>query len=203
MSEMKTGNVKPAGRDDKVDVTVMKALGHPLRQRILQVLQGDEIASPSEVAKRIGEPLSNVSYHFKILEKCEAVELVKTKPVRGALEHFYRATMVPAIGEKEWSALPDSIKGQLTGQTLGQIIEDFTAAAGTGGFNDGRSAIARDFITLDEESYSELSSAVTALFERAAALRERSALKLAELDPEEREGQTHELTLSALLYHRA
>ena len=50
------------------------------------------MASPSELAKELGEPLGNVAYHVKILEETGAIELVRTAPVRGALEHFYRAT---------------------------------------------------------------------------------------------------------------
>ena len=33
-----------------------------------------------------------MAYHVKILEETGAIELVRTAPVRGALEHFYRAT---------------------------------------------------------------------------------------------------------------
>jgi DNA-binding transcriptional ArsR family regulator len=75
-----------------LDRRLIKALGHPVRVRALEVLN-TRIASPSELAKELDEPLGNVAYHVKILEENEAIELVRTAPVRGALEHFYRATI--------------------------------------------------------------------------------------------------------------
>ena len=74
-----------------VDQRLIKALGHPVRMRVLDILDA-RVASPSELAKELGEPLGNVAYHVKILEETGAIELVRTAPVRGALEHFYRAT---------------------------------------------------------------------------------------------------------------
>ena len=57
-----------------VDERVVKSLGHPLRQRILHVLS-EGVASPNQIAQRLGEPLGNVSYHVKILLANEAIEL--------------------------------------------------------------------------------------------------------------------------------
>jgi hypothetical protein len=43
--------------------------------------------------------LGNVAYHIKILEENGAIELVRTEPVRGALEHFYRASVSTQIAQ--------------------------------------------------------------------------------------------------------
>lgn len=188
--------------DDTVDVRVIKALGHPLRQRILQELnQG--VASPSEIAAQLDEPLSNVSYHVKILAKCEAIELVRTAPVRGALEHFYRATMRARLDEKEWAALPDSIKQDLTGQTLSQIWEHVSRAAGDGGFNDPKSAVVWIDLELDDEAYSRLADEVVRLVDLAAELQAESFVRLAKLDDAERDRETHRTGLAQLLFHRS
>lgn len=71
-------------------ITVAKALSHPLRATLLQLL-GEGQASPNELAKRLQEPLTNVSYHVRQLNELGLLELVATEPRRGALEHFYRA----------------------------------------------------------------------------------------------------------------
>lgn len=192
------------GRQDRpsVDPKVMKALGHPIRQKILDVLR-DEVASPSEVAKEIGEPLGNVSYHFKILRQCDAVELVRTRPVRGALKHFYRASMTTKLGEDEWAALPDSIKRELTGQTLTQIWEHVTEAARSDGFTDPKSAVVRDVFRLDEQGYIELGDAVAELIARAAAIRVAANLRLEQRVEQEDSERLHDVELNVLLYHRA
>jgi DNA-binding transcriptional ArsR family regulator len=79
---------RPTGDTDQT--RLMKALSHPLRWRILETL-GEGPASPAMIATELGEPLGNVSYHVKILLQHDAVELVETRAVRGALEHVYRA----------------------------------------------------------------------------------------------------------------
>lgn len=68
-----------------------RAIAHPIRVRILEVLAG-RTASPSEIAKEIGEGVSNVSYHIKVLRTYGGIKMVREEPVRGAVEHFYRAT---------------------------------------------------------------------------------------------------------------
>jgi DNA-binding transcriptional ArsR family regulator len=69
----------------------LTALRHPLRQRILKQLSAvGSSSSPKRISDMLGAPLSNVSYHVRILAKCEALELVDTRPVRGSMEHFYK-----------------------------------------------------------------------------------------------------------------
>jgi DNA-binding MarR family transcriptional regulator len=72
-----------------------RAETHALRIRILNALSADEASSPNELAKVLEEPLGNVSYHVKSLVKTGFLELEKTEPRRGAVEHFYRVA-VPA-----------------------------------------------------------------------------------------------------------
>src|SRR4029078_5682997 len=82
----------PQSRTSPEGITqqLAKALAHPLRVRILSSLHNG-ISSPNQPAKEPSEPLGNVSYHVTTLLEYECVELVKTEPRRGAVEHFYRA----------------------------------------------------------------------------------------------------------------
>ena len=59
------------------------------------------------MARELDEELSNVSYHTKQLVEFECAELVSTRPVRGALEHFYRATERHLIDTEEWLTLDE------------------------------------------------------------------------------------------------
>ena len=72
-----------------------KALAHPLRVQLLTALN-EGVASPNELAKRLNEPLTNVSYHVRMLHDLGCIELVETEPRRGALEHYYRAIVRPS-----------------------------------------------------------------------------------------------------------
>jgi hypothetical protein len=60
-------------------------------------MKGDEEISPKELSQRMTTPLSTISYHVRVLAKCKAIAPVKTRPVRGATQHFYRFAV-----EAEW-----------------------------------------------------------------------------------------------------
>lgn len=79
------------GADGAVDLRMVRALGHPMRQRILQFLNEDGESSPVQIARALGQRLGNIAYHCGVLEECGAIELSRTAPARGAVEHFYRA----------------------------------------------------------------------------------------------------------------
>lgn len=69
---------------------VLNALRHPLRRRILRTMPEGEAISPRELAEALSQPLSNVSYHVRVLAEYEMLELVGTRQVRGSMQHFYR-----------------------------------------------------------------------------------------------------------------
>jgi DNA-binding transcriptional ArsR family regulator len=74
-------------RSDDNDLLV--ALRHPLRREILREMAGEEAISPREISSALQQPLSNVSYHVRVLADCATISLVGTKPVRGSMQHFY------------------------------------------------------------------------------------------------------------------
>ncbi len=71
---------------------VAKANTHPLRISVLEVLaiDGGRTLSPSDLSLELQVPLSNVNYHVTELDRSDLIELVDTRQVRGATEHFYR-----------------------------------------------------------------------------------------------------------------
>jgi DNA-binding transcriptional ArsR family regulator len=79
---------KPKGND------LFNALGHPMRRQILrEMLDGDGETSPRELAAKLSQQLSALSYHVRVLAECGAVELVRTEQIRGSTQHFYRAVV--------------------------------------------------------------------------------------------------------------
>jgi DNA-binding transcriptional ArsR family regulator len=71
---------------------VARALGHPLRARILRALDGRR-ASPNQLSGELGAPLPILSYHVRELARAGLIAQTDTRPVRGAVEHYYRATV--------------------------------------------------------------------------------------------------------------
>ena len=92
--------MKKGPEDPKVHEQLM-ALRHRLRRQILQVFdRSDQPISPREVSGKLEQPLSNVSYHVRVLADCDAINLVDTRPVRGSVQHFYRSD--PAFMGQAW-----------------------------------------------------------------------------------------------------
>jgi DNA-binding transcriptional ArsR family regulator len=87
-----------AGGDQTDDNELLIALRHPLRRQILRAMAAQDPISPRQISDELRQPLSNVSYHVRVLADCGAVTLVDTAPVRGSMQHFY-ATAI----EEPWA----------------------------------------------------------------------------------------------------
>lgn len=111
------------GTPDYVNGDLARAMAHPMRVQILAELN-QRVMSPSEFSERFEQKLSNVSYHFRQLEELDCIECIETRPARGAMEHFYRATKRALFDGKPWERLPESIRAKVSGQ----IISDFLCA---------------------------------------------------------------------------
>jgi DNA-binding transcriptional ArsR family regulator len=97
---------------------LLVALKHPLRRQILKTL-GDDVSSPRDLATALNRPLSNVSYHVRVLVDCGVLELVGLKKVRGSMQHFYRSLI-----EEDWARhiLGITGGGGPSGQPVGEEI---------------------------------------------------------------------------------
>src|SRR3954471_13606095 len=133
----------------------IKAMNHPLRASLLRVLV-ERTSSPAEMARELDEDLSNVSYHTKQLVELGCAELVSTRPVRGALEHFYRATECSLIDTKEWEELDPLMAENLIHEMMQKTLDDFVAAAQARTIaNEGAFHLTRTPLLLDQEGLKE------------------------------------------------
>lgn len=130
----KTKTKKKGRSSAGVDQKLVKALAHPLRVEILTILN-ERMASPNELSKELDEGLSQVSYHVKVLKDFECIEMVKTEPRRGAVEHYYRATARAYLTDRDWQSLPDSVKPGVSASSVGMVTEQVFAALSAGTFD--------------------------------------------------------------------
>ncbi len=56
-----------------LDQRMVKAIGHPIRMRLLTILN-QRVASPKELAAEIGSPIGTVSYHIRLLLDLGAID---------------------------------------------------------------------------------------------------------------------------------
>src|ERR1700710_863882 len=167
-----THGQRPAGETS--EARIAKALAHPLRARILQRL-GERVASPGDLAVELGAPLGVVSYHVRMLRDYDCVELVRTEPRRGALQHFYRATARPTLDEDQWKTLPSSLRRELSSETLAEIVEDVRAASDAGTLDDPEVIVQRTPLELDERAFKKLNRLLARTHEQALQIATESA----------------------------
>jgi DNA-binding transcriptional ArsR family regulator len=68
-----------------------KALGHPLRHRLLVALR-QRPATLAQLGAALTVPKGTVGYHVKILQDAGLVRLAHARTVRGGTEQYYEAT---------------------------------------------------------------------------------------------------------------
>jgi DNA-binding transcriptional ArsR family regulator len=158
----------------ELDEALLKAISHPLRHRLLGLLD-DRTASPNELARELGLPLGRVSYHIRLLADLGVIELVRTEPRRGALEHFYRAVTRGWFSEDDWARLPRAARRGIVGQSLQRIFSDVTAAVDAGGFDGPASQVKRTSLELDERGLEELNEVLASTATRVNQINAESA----------------------------
>ena len=164
------------------EARIAKALAHPLRAKILQRL-GERVASPGDLAAELGAPLGVVSYHVRMLRDYDCVELVRTEPRRGALQHFYRATARPNLDDEQWRSLPSGLRKELAGETIQEILSDLGEAADAGQLEDPELVITREPLELDERGFKKLNKLLAKTAEQARAIAAESAARGSEGTP--------------------
>jgi DNA-binding transcriptional ArsR family regulator len=161
-----------------VDQRVIKALGHPVRVLALAILN-ERVASPNEIAQELNQSVGHVSYHIKVLKKCECIELVDTAPRRGAVEHYYRATARAFIDDEAWRRLPPSVRPSLTATLLQDLFDDAGAALSAGTFDAREDRyLTWTPMIVDEEGWGEVNEAAGAFLERVFKIQAASADRL-------------------------
>jgi DNA-binding transcriptional ArsR family regulator len=153
---------------------LVKALGHPLRLRILELILDRGEDSPVRLARRIGQPLPTVSRHVRMLRDLGFVELTRTEPRRGAVEHFYRGVRLAFIDDGDWARLPIVLRRGLARQTFRKIFTESAAAGSDGGFDAADAHLDRMPLELDEVGRRELSQELHDVMRRADAIQLRS-----------------------------
>jgi hypothetical protein len=162
-----------------LDPRLIKALGHPVREHILAVLN-ERIASAREIGEEIGADVSSFYHHIEELEKFDCIERVGTRRRRGANEHFFRAKTSLFFDDAAWQRLPSTLKEDQTVSSLQYLFDDVVAALEEDTFNvrdnPHVSWIPGSF---DAQGWEEATAAMNQALERLMAIREAAASRLA------------------------
>ena len=159
------------------DPRYVKAMSHPLRVRILAVLD-ERQASPNELAGWLGASLGTVAYHVRTLLQLGFIELKDETRVRGAVEHHYRAVPRPSVGAEAWAQASPIAKQAAVGSALEAIGEYARLSAAAGGFDRSEAQLRRMVLKLDARGFAQLSRACEKLLERVEKIEGDAAKRL-------------------------
>ena len=140
----------------KEEQRLAKGMSHSLRARALEVFN-ERTASTNEVAKQLGVDVRKLAYHVIKLRDLKLIEKVDDRPVRGAIETFYRAVERPLVSADDWDAIPLERRPGLMGAFFQAILDQGVLAieAGVVG-NDSKFWVGPTPVKGDEQALEEL-----------------------------------------------
>jgi DNA-binding transcriptional ArsR family regulator len=155
------------------------AIGHPLRLRILSALVAGE-GSAATLSRQFHDvQLSDVAYHLRVLaDDCELIEMTRSRPVRGAMESFYRLKPDTDLAGLQ---LPQPIAEWLRAQLFLNFVDVAVAAMDSGSLDGGdETTFAAKPVTVDRQGMAEINEAMREAMERVrrAEAESRRRLKL-------------------------
>jgi DNA-binding transcriptional ArsR family regulator len=161
-----------------IEKHISKAFGHYVRIQILWILN-ERVASPSELADELSEPLNRISGHIRVLREVGCIELVDQVIVGSTVQNFYRATARVFFDDTEWRTIPPTLKEGLRITLLQNLIDDAIAALEDETYDslDG-SHMSWSPMLIDEQARVEINELLDRALKRALAIQERAAKRL-------------------------
>lgn len=180
----------PTQRRNDIEPSICQALKHPLRARILEVVNEMPMSPskfvrqgliPEEYFEHYQQALSLASYHFQQLEKEGCIEVVETIPRRGTAEHVYRGISRVFFSDREFEELPHATRKGLSKSSFQGIVARTDGAIRSGTFDMRPDRhLTWKAMRLDEEGWREITDILADAFEQAEAARCRSEDRLGE-----------------------
>lgn len=159
---------------------LVKALNHPVRVKALTILT-ERIASPKEIAEIIEIPLSNVSYHVRVLDELGLVEIMEEENVRGSVAHFYKAVERPLIDNPDWEKLDPKVRSAFSGYVIETLMSDAAKSLAADVFDRREDRhLSRTALLLDERAWQRVSEIHAKALDQILKEQAAAAVRLSE-----------------------
>jgi DNA-binding transcriptional ArsR family regulator len=171
-----------AKKRKRLETTLAAAVAHPIRSKCLVIL-AERVASPAEIARQLHLDVSKVGYHVSALSDAHLIEEIGSRPVRGAVEHFYRAVQLPIVDSDQMGAYSETER-----RIVAETILSIHAANAAHSLEDGTylerpdSHLTRLAFNIDEEGWGEATAAYMELYERIFEIQEAAAARMTDGD---------------------
>lgn len=174
-----------ATRAERDRSTSASVLAHPLRVRVLEILNERDM-SPIEFCRDGYGPadmdVSYVAYHFRELAQFGCLEVVETKKRRGSIEHVYRGLARAFFSDDHWARLTRAERAKISKTMVQGLLARIEGAMMSEAFD---SRIDRHLswvaMKLDEQGYGEMSAALATAFEEIERIRSDAERRLDDL----------------------
>jgi hypothetical protein len=169
--------------EESIDITnrLLRAGWHSIQIEALTILT-EQVASPKQVAIKLKLTAAKAGYvsgHIKELEKRGLVELVRTEPRRGAVEHFYRAIKPLVVTDEDAKRMSLEERLILSAWIINRISDDLLMAVEAGTIDERTDRnLSRFPLCLDEQGYGELHREYSQAFHRTLELKADSCDRL-------------------------
>jgi DNA-binding transcriptional ArsR family regulator len=167
-----------ASRRRSPEATLGAVVAHPIRCHCMAIL-GERSASPAEIGRQLGLEVSKVGYHVTALAEAGLIEEIGQRPVRGAVEHFYRAVVRPITSADEEAELTHEERTSFARTIWSLITANATTALEAGTLVERPDHhLTRVPLQVDEQGWSEMGEAYMELYERVYEIQAGSAERL-------------------------
>jgi len=156
---------------------ILKPIGHEVRIDIIRICH-ERTASPIEISKETGRSLSLVSNHVATLKKAGVLELVKSVPRRGALEHYYRSAAPAKISDAEWRRMPKKQRLVVYRTILQALMAESVEAENRGSFDEDDAHLSWVPFEVDERGRADVVEALADALARVEAIKEECKERL-------------------------
>ena len=173
-----------ATRAERDRSTAAAVLAHPLRVRILALLNERDL-SPVEFCREGFAPpdmdVSHVAYHFRELAEYGCLTMIEENKRRGSIEHVYRGIGRAYFSDMDWASLGPEERLKISKAVIQGLFAraDEAIMASTFEAREDRhlSWIA---LKLDEQGWKEMVTTLTAAFGEVEQIRNDAERRLAD-----------------------
>jgi DNA-binding transcriptional ArsR family regulator len=165
-------------RGKRLSTALAAAVAHPIRTRSLAIL-GERVASPAEIARELQLDVSKVGHHVNVLADADLIEEVGSRPVRGAVEHYYAAKEFAFISDEQEAELPLEDRRTFAESILALYVGNAASALDAGTLVARTNHhLTRTSGDLDEQGFSDAAEAYWALYLRMEEVEKEAAGRL-------------------------
>lgn len=181
MNDGPTSLRKPADKRKRpTDEALVYATAHKIRIEALSMMNDGKV-SPNQIAEFLKEDLSAVSHHIRELFNDGSIESAGTAKRRNAVEHFYRAVVLPKVTSEEYQEMVPEERREIAALIVQAIMAETLASLRLGRMEGTREPwLTWQGVPVDMDGQQEITELMEETFEKADDISARNANRLAD-----------------------